>query len=322
MGYIFDGVNYSFQQLARSGHASNEGRTIELNTVFMRGDLTVSEVEEGLYLANFQTTLTEDHLFKSTLEQIHGETAYLLTYYSFPQFETIRINERPIKIPRDKKPLLLLFSSGTSVEFSYAAGKAAQWVCIAFTHSWLMKQLQTRAGKAATPAVLAALQSMTMRSLSKTELVLSRQLFFNALLETVLLETKGNIYTLLSIFYRHMLLSPNRDGREKKEVMVEMEKIIMAHLDSRMPSIEKLAARFHMSASTLKRRFREYFGANVYQYYLSRKMEMARELIRQSLSVNHVAARMGYESVSHFIHIYKKFHGHSPSQEGKEAASY
>jgi AraC-like DNA-binding protein len=318
MGYIFDGVSYSFQHIARSGHAANEGRTLELNTAFMRGDLTVSEVEEGLYLANFQTTLAEDHVFKGTLEQINGERAYLLTYYSFPQFETIRINERPVKTPRDKKPLLIVLSSGMNVEFSYSAGKAAQWVCIAFTHSWLMKQLESGAGKAAAPAVLAALQSMAMRPLSKTELVLSRQLFFNTLLEPVLLEIKANMYTALSLFYRHVLLSQNRDGKEKKEVMVEMEKIIMAHLDSRMPSIENLAARFHMSASTLKRRFREYFGANVYQYYLARKMEMARELIRQSLSVNHVAARMGYESVSHFIHIYKKFHGHSPSQEGKE----
>ena len=77
-----------------------------------------------------------------------------------------------------------------------------------------------------------------------------------------------------------------------------------------MSMIAKMVA---LSESTLKRYFKLIYGKSVYEYYLNKKMDMARMIMLQKpYSVNEIAELMGYEKVSHFIEIFKKHHGCSP----------
>jgi AraC-like DNA-binding protein len=87
------------------------------------------------------------------------------------------------------------------------------------------------------------------------------------------------------------------------------------------PRMSIIAKTVALSESTLKRYFKLIFGKSVYEYYLSRKMELAIALLSQKpYSVNEIAEVMGYEKVSHFIEIFKRHHGCSPGSMKKKQA--
>ncbi|WP_166437204.1 helix-turn-helix domain-containing protein [Niastella caeni] len=97
------------------------------------------------------------------------------------------------------------------------------------------------------------------------------------------------------------------------EKVKEAEAILMSYLQKMPPRMGIIAKTVALSESTLKRYFKLIYGKSIYEYYLNKKMELARTLLLQKpLSVNEIAELMGYEKVSHFIEIFKKHHGCSP----------
>ncbi len=97
------------------------------------------------------------------------------------------------------------------------------------------------------------------------------------------------------------------------EKVKEAEAILISNLQKSPPRMSIIAKMVALSESTLKRYFKLIYGKSVYEYYLNRKMEMARTIMLQKpYSVNEIAEMMGYEKVSHFIEIFKKHHGYSP----------
>lgn len=99
----------------------------------------------------------------------------------------------------------------------------------------------------------------------------------------------------------------------------DAERILLLHLQQSPPRMGTIAKMVALSESTLKRYFKLVYGKSVYEYYLVKKMEMARALlIQHSYNVNEIAERMGYEKVSHFIEIFKKHYGCSPGTIKKQ----
>lgn len=95
--------------------------------------------------------------------------------------------------------------------------------------------------------------------------------------------------------------------------MEEAEKILMEHLRDTLPNLSQIARQLAISESTLKRHFKLVYGKSIYGYYLARKMELARQLMDESHStVSEMAEILGYEKVSYFIEIFKKYHGFCP----------
>jgi AraC-like DNA-binding protein len=104
--------------------------------------------------------------------------------------------------------------------------------------------------------------------------------------------------------------------------VVEAEGILLTYLHTSLPRLENVAQQVALSESTLKRYFKLIFGKSIYEYYLTRKMEMARQLLLEKpLTVNEAAELMGYEKVSNFIDIFKKHHGYSPGTIRKKIVS-
>jgi AraC-like DNA-binding protein len=97
------------------------------------------------------------------------------------------------------------------------------------------------------------------------------------------------------------------------EKIIELEKIMDDHLDKNLPSINAIAKQLALSESTLKRNFKLMCGSNIYEYYLKKKMERAREMLDENpMTVKEVAYRLGYDKVSNFITIFKKYYEFSP----------
>lgn len=106
-------------------------------------------------------------------------------------------------------------------------------------------------------------------------------------------------------------IQANNDAHFEK--IMEAEAILKAHLQKNLPNVGDIAHRVALSESTLKRHFKVIFGKSVYEYYLDKKMQLAKNLLlERPLSVNETAEILGYEKVSNFIEIFKKHHGYSP----------
>ena len=101
-------------------------------------------------------------------------------------------------------------------------------------------------------------------------------------------EGKNLLKTKIYVFNLILISLENRNFNKKKTRVVpqinndtlrEVEKKILDHLYTSMPSIDEMAKEFFMSPSTLKRQFKRVFGSNVYEYYISRKMQLAKNIL-------------------------------------------
>lgn len=91
--------------------------------------------------------------------------------------------------------------------------------------------------------------------------------------------------------------------------------ILKSHLHGTPPSIDALAREAGMSASKLKRGFKQVFGIPPYQYYLKAKMAEARKLLQsRNYAISEVGHILGYSNLSKFSQAFKKEYGMTPRQ--------
>lgn len=132
--------------------------------------------------------------------------------------------------------------------------------------------------------------------------------------------------TLITSFIDKTFSLRNGDAPRVKDIyhgkMQEAEQILMQHLKDKLPNLAQIARQLAISESTLKRHFKVVYGKSIYGYYLARKMELARQLMEEHpSSVNEMADMLGYEKVSYFIEIFKKYHGFCPGELRKRRKS-
>lgn len=168
--------------------------------------------------------------------------------------------------------------------------------------------------------ILEVVESALERAMSKGETVLIQTLFETFKGKAYALEVKAHVYHLVSFLYRQVSIMAYRNASSTYGLMMmKVEKRITASLYTSMPPMEELARECFISVSTLKRQFKEVFGLSIYDYYLTKKMELARQLLQQGkLTANAVAFQLSYESISHFTSIFKKFSGYSPGKARKD----
>lgn len=99
-----------------------------------------------------------------------------------------------------------------------------------------------------------------------------------------------------------------------------MEKItewIEQNLSSKI-SYETICDKFYVSQSTLYYLFNKTYNCTVHQYINSRRLEKARELLRDSnKSITDIAFSVGFFSQNYFTRLFKKEHGISPAKYRK-----
>lgn len=83
---------------------------------------------------------------------------------------------------------------------------------------------------------------------------------------------------------------------------------------SSSPTIRQLSKEVSLNEQKLKSGFRQLFGQTIKNYVTELRMDQAKKLIQEKLSVNEVAFKLGYKSASHFISSYKKRFGLTPKQ--------
>lgn len=80
------------------------------------------------------------------------------------------------------------------------------------------------------------------------------------------------------------------------------------------PTIEQIAKVTSLNEFSLKTYFKALFGTTIHRFTTQLRMEYAAQMLLENPSVADVAAATGYQSVSHFISVYKKYFGKTPKQ--------
>jgi AraC family transcriptional regulator len=117
---------------------------------------------------------------------------------------------------------------------------------------------------------------------------------------------------------RHVLspgrAQPRRDGTLPRQRLRAVIEYIEEHLDG-YPTLEQLAAVARLSSYHFARQFKAATGLPPYQYVILRRVERARQLLRDSdLSLAAVAGCTGFSNQSQFCHHFKRVVGVTPRQ--------
>jgi AraC-like DNA-binding protein len=92
----------------------------------------------------------------------------------------------------------------------------------------------------------------------------------------------------------------------------KVEHHLCLHYKKEFPGIEKLSRISAMSPTSLKTKFKKYYGETLFGYYQKNKLEHARKLLDNKVPVKVVATEIGYSNPSHFTLAFKKEYGFSP----------
>ena len=91
------------------------------------------------------------------------------------------------------------------------------------------------------------------------------------------------------------------------------------HID-RSFSINDLCSEAMLNKSTVEQIFRENTGMSAIMYCRNRKIELAKQLLREDiLNISQIAERLGFSSVHYFSRTFRKITGKSPSEYARSA---
>ena len=94
----------------------------------------------------------------------------------------------------------------------------------------------------------------------------------------------------------------------------QTKKIILEHISENL-QVQELAGQIGLSPDYLSRLFKRMTGQTIKDYILGAKVDTAKQMLETtSLNVSEIASRLGYDNVSHFDQIFKRFTGQSPSK--------
>lgn len=95
---------------------------------------------------------------------------------------------------------------------------------------------------------------------------------------------------------------------------LQIKKVVESHV-GQLITVDELAFLCHMSTSTFKRRFREIYNTTPQKWLLTRKLEMAAELLRSTgESPSGVYLKVGYQNHSSFSEAFRNHFGSTPSE--------
>ena len=115
-------------------------------------------------------------------------------------------------------------------------------------------------------------------------------------------------------------IGPERDLGGKSEKLQKAVELMAEHLEEPLTALE-IARRVGLSLRQVERLFLRHLNCTPGRYYMSVRLERARELLRHtSAPILDVALSTGFTSHSYFAQSYRTQFNCSPSEERRKAA--
>ena len=103
-------------------------------------------------------------------------------------------------------------------------------------------------------------------------------------------------------------------GGQGVKCVLDAQKYMQAHISEKI-SISDLSDKLSVSPTYLKAEFRRMCGTSVHQWKIELRMRRAGELIRcTDKQIHKIAQEVGYEGMSKFCAVFKRYYGITPGQ--------
>ena len=107
---------------------------------------------------------------------------------------------------------------------------------------------------------------------------------------------------------------------DEMQRLMKVENLLVKDFSEKPPAIEELARLVNMSATRLKRGFKEMYGSGIYSYYQTMRLQKAKELLLSgNHSIKQTAAASGFYNTANFSTAFKKQFNILPSQLIKQS---
>ena len=318
----------SFASLAKAFESSSINNHILISGSAGEGNIRKLQLEEGLYLRAWDICPSRDSFLNKSPDTLATEKQFHVGYFFNPEL-LLKDNPRLGKKWKATGGVnMLFFSNDADMHFQVKNGARLQAIDISITASWLCNAFSS-AGPLYN-SFISQLQerpspSVFFEAAPPPEFHMMTELHSNTLTAVGNpLHLKAVVLSLLSGFFDRVVHRSASEVLRNNvfyyDKMLETKRIIVSHTLGVLPSIDNIAKQVALSPSTLKRHFKLMFQKSIYEYYLDQKMELAMRMLQEKpLSVNEVAATMGYEKSSNFIEMFKKHFGISPGSLRKKA---
>ena len=107
---------------------------------------------------------------------------------------------------------------------------------------------------------------------------------------------------------------------DEMQRLMKVENLLVKDLSEKPPAIEELARLVNMSATRLKKGFKEMYGSGIYNYYQTMRLQKAKELLLSGKSsIKEASAATGFYNSANFSTAFKKQFNILPSQLIKQS---
>lgn len=285
-----------------------------------KGFITAAAVSAGIEVMAVNVSMLTDDLTFSFLPSLG---AYILTIEDI-SLSGLAENELPLSLttaPGDR------FNSSVSITdaeygklITYPKERAIRSLIIRIQKSGLDRLIHDfDAG-----AITAILQSANKPSSISWPITFKYRLLINDFMAEVLQHPFRELFTIrnISILVEYLLQQffvmdkltqeGNYLSPQDTHNLSKVEQHLCLHYKKEFPGIEKLSRISAMSPTSLKTKFKKYYGDTLFGYYQKNKLEHARKLLDNKVPVKVVATEIGYSNPSHFTLAFKKEYGFSP----------
>ncbi|QKF60010.1 helix-turn-helix domain-containing protein [Aliarcobacter lanthieri] len=143
--------------------------------------------------------------------------------------------------------------------------------------------------------------------------------FEKNLLKNIYLESRGMSLLHYTIERIAKKLNPS-NIKHNKNIISNLERakdIIMKDYDKNL-SIKDIAYKSAINECYLKKYFKEYFGITILEMLQKRRLEVAKDLLKDDFNINEVVLKIGYKHTGHFSKLFFDNFKISPSEYKKQ----
>ncbi|HEX9510345.1 MAG TPA: AraC family transcriptional regulator [Puia sp.] len=312
-----DNLESAFIALSKQLPASIINNTMHIPSPRGSGLIKSIFLEEDLYMRYTRLRYYEDIEVIRLAKQADGEIIFALSFLLTPDsLKLIKPFIQPAVRPGHPNNVFLT-SNNTRLSAMIPEGMLSHTIELLFSREWLHTHLAGMGEK-----IEAVSEVLVEEELASVIAEMTRP-EEDHLLSEIEFELNKPIFNLLTLRSRALMLLANiinrLPGRNRStlplreayyvQTIRQVEQRLVQSLQDMLPSQKQLAKEFALSESTLKRHFKAIYGKTMYEYYLEKKMDLAKCLLQEKrISVSETAYRLGYEKVSAFIIIFKKYH--------------
>jgi AraC-like DNA-binding protein len=292
-----------------------------------RGTVQKKHIDAGLNMRVWNLNFAQAINLTKSAEPMHSQ--FYLLFILTPESITLESVGEHVQYNNYRERHALLIPDNVPVQFTVKAHMPVQIIELNISVWWLKELLLGSNAQSSASQLWGDPEYKTVYTETGSWQIniLASQLFSQVReSDAAIPGIKPLTISLITAFIDKTFSLRSPDATRVKDIyhgkMEEAEQILMQHLKDKLPNLSQIARQLAISESTLKRHFKLIYGKSIYGYYLARKMELARQLMEVNpSSVNEMADMLGYEKVSYFIEIFKKYHGFCPGEIRKRRKS-